>query len=144
VTVPELKRAVCPGCKTDLYLHRVEDWWQCPECKWNDKPPPVKAAKAPVPSKIDEAQLTLMVNAQYTVPQIAGYFGVHSSSVKRRMRDAGLRSLNPPGATRSSLCQKGLHEMEGFNVYLDPRGGRRCKACANERDRLRRLRLAAS
>jgi hypothetical protein len=146
VSVPELKRAVCPGCGVDLYLHRIDDYWACPECKWNDKPPPaaVPNSRPQNQPRIDAHQLTLLVDAQYTAAQIARYFGVHTSTVKRRMRSVGLRSLNAPHAPRDAMCKRGLHEMEGFNVFLDKRGGRACKACKHEAQRRYRAAKAAS
>jgi AraC-like DNA-binding protein len=145
VSVPELKRAVCPGCGVDLYLHRVDDYWACPECKWNDKPPPPKAANTRPQNqpKIDAAQLTLLVSAQYTVGQLASHFGVGRSTVKRRMRAVGLRSMNPPGLPPNPVCRRGLHPLEGLNVYLDARGSRKCRACQIDYQRERRERLRA-
>ncbi len=131
MSLPELKRAICPGCGVDLYLHRVEDYWQCPECRWNDKPLPSAEGK--------DRQLTLLVNERYTMPQIAQVMGVHRDTVKRWMRSLGLRSLNGVGGgNRSQFCRSGRHEMEGFNVYLDHRGGRKCRACREEYARSRR------
>lgn len=33
---------------------------------------------------------------------------------------------------RLKMCKKGLHDMEGLNVYIDRRGHRRCRACYKE------------
>lgn len=145
MTVPELKRAVCPGCGVDTYLHRVEDWWVCPDCKWNDKPPPAPREPKPRPGpKVDANQLLLMVNASMTISEIARAHGVHSNTVKRRMRALGLRSMNGVGRQQNAVCAKGLHALEGLNVYLDSRGGRKCRACQLEYQRERRARMGSS
>jgi len=46
------------------------------------------------------------------------------------------------GARPKKNCVAG-HTMEGYNVYVDPRGRRSCRACQNRRDREFRARRCA-
>lgn len=43
------------------------------------------------------------------------------------------RGLN---GIRREYCMKGLHKMEGDNIYIKKDGRRNCKACKNERSKV--------
>ena len=47
-----------------------------------------------------------------------------------------LRGMSPSVVTnRTGVCKKGLHRIEGENLYLDRRGRRWCRACRDEYNR---------
>ncbi len=45
------------------------------------------------------------------------------------------RDYKEAGYGRSTHCRSGNHLLEGENLYVDPDGGRHCRACENERMR---------
>lgn len=57
----------------------------------------------------------------------------------------GLHGAPHPGAwaSRPMICRKGLHGMLDDNIVYDARGGRRCRACRKEAERIRGERRTA-
>lgn len=88
------------------------------------------------------AQLAAYVEQGVTAYYLAQVLGANPNTIKFRLARHGYRKPPPSftdtyknrkvGWLKSAACGRG-HAMSGDNLYVSPKGERRCRACARER-----------